>query len=96
MTNSVSVYFSNRGRASVAKTPFTNRNIFRLAIVAGLTTLLVWWVRRKTDPRNQITQQKSENAEAVASDDPVLINRVLDERINRVRPEQKSDADPAR
>jgi hypothetical protein len=63
-----------------------------LAIVAGLTTLLVWWVRRKSSPANQITEQKHENAEAVASDDPVLINRVLDERVNRVRPKQDADS----
>jgi hypothetical protein len=63
-----------------------------LAIVAGLTTLLVWWVRRKSTPANQITEQKNENAEAVVSDDPELINRVLDERINRVRPTQDADS----
>lgn len=58
-----------------------------LTIVAALIGLLVWWVRRRFEPRNEITRQKQENAEAVASGDIERLNRTLADRINRVRPQ---------
>jgi hypothetical protein len=71
--------------------------------IGALAPVLAQWILRRwtaqADPKNQIAQQKNENAQAVASDDPAAINRVLDERINRVQDEVRpaqQDADSAR
>jgi len=65
--------------------------------IAALAPVLAQWILRRwaaqADPKNQIAQQKNENAQAVATDDPALINRLLDERINRVRPNETKNAD---
>jgi hypothetical protein len=68
--------------------------------IAALAPVLAQWVLRRwaaqADPKNQIAEQKSENAQAVISDDPAVINRLLDERINRVLLREKENGDPAR
>jgi hypothetical protein len=67
--------------------------------IAAIAPVLAQWVLRRwaaqADPQNKLAEQKHENAKAVADGDPVVINRLLDERINRVRPNPKQDADPA-
>jgi hypothetical protein len=71
--------------------------------IGALAPVLAQWILRRwvagpppIDPKNQLAEQKSENAKAVADNDPALINRLLDDRINRVQPRQKGDADSAR
>lgn len=68
--------------------------------IGALAPVLAQWILRrwaaKADPKNQLAEQKSENAKAVADNDAVLINRLLDHRINRVQPHEKGDADSAR
>jgi hypothetical protein len=67
--------------------------------IGALAPVLAQWILRRwaarADPQNEIAKQKSENAQAVADDDPALINRLLDDRINRVQPHEKGDADSA-
>ena len=67
--------------------------------IAALAPVLAQWILRrwaaKADPKNQIAKQKDENAKAVISDDPIVINQLLDERINRVRPNETKDAGPS-
>lgn len=64
--------------------------------IAALAPVLAQWVLRRwaaqADPKNQIAEQKAENAKAVLSDDPAVINRLLDDRINRVQPRQDAGA----
>lgn len=59
--------------------------------IGALAPVLAQWILRRwtaqADPKNRIAEQKHENAQTVASDDAVAINRLLDQRINRVRGE---------
>ncbi len=68
--------------------------------IGALAPVLAQWILRRwaaqADPKTQLAEQKRENAQAIASDDAVAINQLLDQRINRVRPDSKPDADPPR
>lgn len=64
--------------------------------IGALAPVLAQWILRrweaKADPKGQIAEQKSENAQAVVADDPVAINALLDKRLNRVSPEKPDDS----
>jgi hypothetical protein len=59
-------------------------------IAAALAPVFAKWVLRrwaaKDDPRNQLRVQKDENAQAILKTDTDDLNRLLDDRINRVQP----------
>jgi hypothetical protein len=59
-------------------------------IAAALAPVLANWVLRRwaarDDPRNQLRTQKNENAQAILEPDTDGLNRLLDDRIDRVRP----------
>lgn len=59
-------------------------------IAAALAPVFAKWVLRrwaaKDDPKNQLRAQKDENAKAILDTDTDPLNRLLDDRINRVQP----------
>jgi len=59
------------------------------AVAVALLPVLALWLKRrmaaKDNPDNQLQKQKDENAKAVLSKNPDDINRVLVDRIGRVR-----------
>jgi hypothetical protein len=64
-------------------------------IAAALAPVLANWVLRRwaarDDPRNQLRTQKDQNAQAILETDTDGLNRLLDDRIDRLQPRAPED-----